>query len=490
MTRIAGWLRSVARAAALAAGPLLAACLGYAWASRAPGPPAATATPLEVEDTHAPDERFLDGGLLYLRNCVMCHGLAGHGDGPAAKGMFPRPRDFVRADYKIRSTPHGQLPTDEDLFRAISRGLPGTAMPGWEKILKSRQRWQLVGFLKSLSPRFETEKREPLSIPSSAASAERGERIYRSAKCALCHGHAGRGDGGIATTLYFEWGLPYPARDLTSGRTFRGGHDPGEIYLRITGGLNGTPMGPYADYLTDEERWDLAHYVAGLDRSTPSTPQGWELVATFVRGDLPETHDAPLWETTRALELPLAGPLSPDAPLRWSIPTVTACTIRALHDAREIAFLVEWNDPTGNTGTYPDSAHIQFSVPEGTENYVFTWRWRGGDMPEEGIVSGGGGIDAHPALFRALPLWKDGRWHVIFRRGVAGGQDFAPGKFIPVLFSVADGSNAEHGGRRARSFWIWATLEAPPGATPWLSALTLGLGMLLVELWILFGVRS
>ena len=131
--------------------------------------------PRPVEDTEV-------GRALYMKRCFWCHGEQGHGDGPSAVGMFPRPRDFVRADYKIRSTAHGRLPTDEDLLRLITRGVPGTPMPAWEKILTPHERWQLVYFLKSLSPRFKTEKREPIAVPPNQASVERGKELYRGAR--------------------------------------------------------------------------------------------------------------------------------------------------------------------------------------------------------------------------------------------------------------------------------------------------------------------
>jgi mono/diheme cytochrome c family protein len=35
------------------------------------------------------------GKELYESNCVTCHGPAGHGDGPAAGTMNPRPRNFT-----------------------------------------------------------------------------------------------------------------------------------------------------------------------------------------------------------------------------------------------------------------------------------------------------------------------------------------------------------------------------------------------------------
>src|SRR5574341_1267360 len=68
------------------------------------------------------------GKAVYDKWCAGCHGDGGAGDGPGATAMLPRPRDFTLGIYQIRTTATGQLPTDDDLLRAIDHGIPGTAM--------------------------------------------------------------------------------------------------------------------------------------------------------------------------------------------------------------------------------------------------------------------------------------------------------------------------------------------------------------------------
>ncbi len=455
------------------------------------------------------------GGLLFqAMGCVQCHGAEGRGDGPAAVGMVPRPRDFVRADYKIRSTPHGQLPTDEDLFRVISKGLPGTHMIGWEKFLTEDERRQLVAYLKTLSPRFATEDREPLMIPTGPASVQRGREIYRRARCFMCHGETGRGDGGITTALYYEWGIPHAARDLTRGWTFKGRHEPRDIYLRITGGLGGTPMWPYRDLLSDQERWDLAHYVASLDQEPHETNDDFVVRAANTKGEIPNNHDAPGWLAARPIRVSLAGQVTFEAPSRWWTETRGTVTCRALWNGREIGYLIEWNDPSGPKHASPDSAFLQFAAHNGGKPYriygdadrpVRIWHWQTGNETELETAAGPGKIDPQRADFRVNSTWKEGRWHVIFRRSLEGEPSFGSGKFVPTLFSTRDGANAAIGDVRDFSTWLYTTLEPPvseppagvSGAPPplrsvrsWLLALTCVLGGMIILLLILRRFKS
>jgi len=65
------------------------------------------------------EEQRAAGELVYAKYCSQCHGDDGAGQGIAAPFLRPAPRDFTSAKYRIRSTPTGYLPTDEDLRRSI-----------------------------------------------------------------------------------------------------------------------------------------------------------------------------------------------------------------------------------------------------------------------------------------------------------------------------------------------------------------------------------
>ena len=50
----------------------------------------------------ATDEAVTAGGALFKKHCLMCHGEAGKGDGPATQFIKPAPPDFATTEAKER----------------------------------------------------------------------------------------------------------------------------------------------------------------------------------------------------------------------------------------------------------------------------------------------------------------------------------------------------------------------------------------------------
>lgn len=232
----------------------------------------ASATPsfLEIEVPRRPPpsaQTIARGRAVYLANCDQCHGPNGAGDGFGAPFLVPPPRDFTTAQYKFRTTGTGELPTDDDLFRSISRGANGTGMPPWHYLLPDEDRWALVDYVKSLSPRFESPAPQVLSIPEEPkepADANRGRLVYEKLQCAKCHGEDGRGAGPSALTLTDSKGFHINSRDFTNPGSFRTGWTAREIVRTFETGMNGTPMPSYSGLMTPREEYDLAAYVMSL----------------------------------------------------------------------------------------------------------------------------------------------------------------------------------------------------------------------------------
>ena len=202
-----------------------------------------------------------EGKALYEDKCAHCHGIEGAGDGSAAENLLPRPRDFTRGLYKIRSTESGQLPTDQDLFDIISNGMPGSSMPAWGEILTEDEQWQLVAHIKTFHDGFEDASPRLIDVsgkvPYSEESVAKGEEFYTNLGCVDCHGVIGRGDGTSAPDLTDEWGFRTWPANLWEQWNYRGGSTTEDIFKRFIGGIAGSPMPSFTSSfrlgLTDEE---------------------------------------------------------------------------------------------------------------------------------------------------------------------------------------------------------------------------------------------
>jgi mono/diheme cytochrome c family protein len=224
------------------------------------------------------------GRDIFAMACLQCHGAGGRGDGSVGATLSPRrapqPRDFASAEFKLRSTPSGHLPTSADLFRTITDGIRSAGgpltfglrgyriMPGFRQ-MPVEQRLELIEYVKSLNQSFWSRPEIktvaiPAPPPVTPERVARGRQLYADAECLACHGAGGRGDGPSAPTLKDASGLPIPTTDLTARRRFKNGARPEDVYRTLMTGLSGTPMPSYADALEPDQAWDLVHYVLSL----------------------------------------------------------------------------------------------------------------------------------------------------------------------------------------------------------------------------------
>jgi cytochrome c oxidase cbb3-type subunit 2 len=211
---------------------------------------------------------FKAGEAAFPRYCNGCHGVRGDGNGTLAPYLDPKPRDYTMGVFKCRSTPTGMLPTDEDLYNTMSRGFVTAAMPPWAP-LPPQTRMDIVVYLKGFSPRFAKEGPGiPIVIPAESAvtieSIRHGADLYRTLKCADCHGPKGHGDGPDAPTLMNIKHQPLPPYDFTVTDRFKCGVTNSDLYRTFMTGMDGSPMLSYADKLSSEQAWDLVHYVRTL----------------------------------------------------------------------------------------------------------------------------------------------------------------------------------------------------------------------------------
>lgn len=270
--------------------------------------PAADAAPDELPPEDLPmSPAALRGRAVYERWCIGCHGDAGRGDGPASAVLDPLPRDFQAGRFKFRSTPSGELPTQDDLVRTITRGLKGSSMPAFPLVPEAERRdvaeyvihtalrgrahrivQAMIEYDGLTLERIRAEKlpeirkelddrrrrAQPIGIPpepeDDAASVERGKAIYAT-MCLACHGATGVGDGPSAYALRDVRDAQIRPRDFTTG-VLRGGDTPQDLFRRMKTGLDGTPMPAFGN--PDQDLWDIVHFVLTLRRTDATAGAG------------------------------------------------------------------------------------------------------------------------------------------------------------------------------------------------------------------------
>jgi cytochrome c oxidase cbb3-type subunit 2 len=206
--------------------------------------------------------------MNYRRYCTGCHGDYGDGEGENAQWIDPKPRNFTLGQFKCRSTPTGTLPTDEDLYNTIGRGIVNSNMPQWIP-LTDDERVDMVAYVKHFSPKFVTEKPgTPIQVPPepevTADRIKSGQALFQKLECWKCHGVEGRANGPSADTLTDDQNRPIKPFNFHDGTRFKCGTSDHDLYKIFMTGLDGTPMPSFADNVKPDEAWDLVFYLRTL----------------------------------------------------------------------------------------------------------------------------------------------------------------------------------------------------------------------------------
>lgn len=84
-------------------------------------------------------------GLFHGKGtCFVCHGVNGLGDGPAAVGLDPSPRNFVNPEFH-------RARTDGELLWVMKNGSAGTAMvPVIGSVIDEDEAWLILLYERSL----------------------------------------------------------------------------------------------------------------------------------------------------------------------------------------------------------------------------------------------------------------------------------------------------------------------------------------------------
>lgn len=116
----------------------LVAVLDALWEERpAPGPRFEPPPPPKTDD-----DTIALGKSLYAKQCAVCHGDSGGGDGPTADGMPVRPADLTTGQLK------GGASRDA-LYRRVHQGITASGMAAFGEQLTSEQIWAVIDFLEA-----------------------------------------------------------------------------------------------------------------------------------------------------------------------------------------------------------------------------------------------------------------------------------------------------------------------------------------------------
>jgi cytochrome c len=315
----------------------------------------------------AGDQQLAAGKQLYTTNCAACHGEQGRGDGPAARFLYPRPRNFGDVKFRVVSTVN-LLPTDADLLQVLQRGMPGSAMFPFRH-LPEADRKVLVAYVRQLTKATVLERERadagarvdlaelerevdqmlqpeavltvPTDLPASGAeSIARGSQLYKTEGCAPCHGPTGKGDG--AQDQRDSNGMPIRPRDFGRG-FFKGGHEPRQLYARLILGMPGTPM-PASPRMKPGDAGDLINFVLSLSdpaQRARDEHRRVELVARRSQAPLGENISEDEWNAGPAVRVVVS-------PLWWRDFADPDLHVAARHDGQTLVLRLTWRDATCN----------------------------------------------------------------------------------------------------------------------------------------------
>jgi len=206
-----------------------------------------------LESFPARPPSLVRGAAVYQEQCAQCHGPTGRGDGPKAKHLEgPSPASL--ADREGMSTV-----SPVDVYRKLTIGVAGTAMPQFEETLSPEDRWAVATYVATLR--------------ADEGLVREGEGRYATT-CASCHGATGGGDGPLAATLSVR---PPALRDLA----VQGRFTDRELEGLILRGRPGTAMPGFARTLDPGDPAKIVAFLRVLPTAERQKYEASPAAATF-----------------------------------------------------------------------------------------------------------------------------------------------------------------------------------------------------------------
>ena len=252
-------------------------------------------------------ETLDQGKHIFIRECFVCHGDAGKGNGPYGAALRPIPPDF--SDKGHYGTIQNPLFTDSDYFWRISEGLPWSAMQIWKERYSEEDRWALVYYIRvnftQTLPRPKTDQPQEYpaiylaqdkpqtlsanqvdvgdqpSITYAAPDAELGKEMFTQ-MCAHCHGFTGVGDGWDGNYLDVK-----PANFTSSDVK---GLSNGDWLARVSYGLQGSAMPSWGEWMPEVVRWNVIEYIQKYITEASLNQPGIMIPSVMGDGSVPANY--------------------------------------------------------------------------------------------------------------------------------------------------------------------------------------------------------
>jgi len=189
---------------------------------------------------------------------------------------------------------------------------------------------------------------------------------------------------------------------------------------------------------------------------------------------LPDDPASAAWTTADSAKFPLSPQVHwPDRILEV---TAKEVTVRGLNDGKQVAILLEYEDPTEDPD---DAAAVEFMVGDKKAHFahgqpmaqveggpVNIWFWKNKNAKALDMNAKGFGTlkvqDQQDVTGKGV--YQNGKWKVMFSRALANANandtQFKPGEFINIAFAVWDGKKdpdsgdlKEKGSQKAVSSW-------------------------------------
>ncbi|MFP7297681.1 c-type cytochrome [Neobacillus niacini] len=184
-------------------------------------------------------EAIAAGEKIYNKQCLICHGENGKGEGK-------------NAGTAINNQQYLNTVSDKDIFNSVKFGREGTGMPSYGPRLSEEELNNVVAYIRNWQS-TEIDFEVPKTIAGNVINGEKLYNLY----CINCHGEAGSGKLKMGTALSNPQFLKYTT-DKQIWISTAYGRDDTRMAASLTG-LNGVRQ------LEEEEITDIVSYIRSLE---------------------------------------------------------------------------------------------------------------------------------------------------------------------------------------------------------------------------------